>query len=198
MKSIIFDLDDTLYVDKELRAERESAILKFLGNRKKEYYELKKEFSTLNSLNKLGISKKDFVNIMGSVPININRDDRLIKLFSELKEKYKIIVLSNNSEFSVKVSLEKIGILEFVDKYYSAEFFKEFKPAEECFFMIQEGDIAVGNNFEKDLKVPKQKRAVTILVSDKNGFGEDFAISDIYELKEVLNRLDNLWFYESN
>tara|TARA_Y100000310_G_C20424969_1_gene688607 strand:- start:152 stop:736 length:585 start_codon:yes stop_codon:yes gene_type:complete len=191
MRTIVFDLDDTLYVNGELRAEREKAILKFLGKRKNEYYELKKEFSTLTALNKLGINKQDFFKVIESVPIIIEKDKKLIELFSELKKEYKLIILSNNSEFSVKTVLEKLGVLDFIDKYYSAEYFQEFKPAEECFFMIQEKDIAVGNSFEKDLKIPKRKGAVTVLVSDKGGFGEDFAITKIYGLKEVLNLIEN-------
>jgi FMN phosphatase YigB (HAD superfamily) len=187
MKSIIFDLDDTLYVNKELRTEREKAIIDYLGDRKEEYYELKKEMSTLSSLNKLGISKKEFYDIINSLPIIIEKDERLIKLFSELKIQYNLVVLSNNSRFSIITVLKMLGIYDLIDKFYSAEDFKEYKPAEECFFMIKEGDIVVGNNFEKDLKIPKQKGALTVLVSNKGGFGEDFAIKEIYRLKEVIN-----------
>ena len=62
--------------------------------------------------------------------------------------------------------------------------------------MIRQGDFCVGNNFEKDLKIPKERGAITILVGGENesesgnGYREecgeseaDYVINNIYELE---------------
>src|SRR3989339_347798 len=145
MSKIIFDLDDTLYVSDELRNNREKVILDFLGDRAGEYFELKKENSTMKSL----------------------------------------VILSNSSKFCVKETLVQLGIFDLIDSYYSAQDFGKIKPCEECFFMVDKGDICVGNNFKKDLEIPKQKGAITIFVG---GFHKDAdkSIKNIYELNNFL------------
>lgn len=183
---IIFDLDDTLYVSPELRQQRKDAILKFLGERKNEFYELNKSFGTIESLKKLGIGQEQFFNLMNEVPINLEQDEELIRILIKLKEKYSLIVLSNSSTFCVKKSLEKLGISEIIDKFYSAEDFSNSKPAEECFSMVEKGDICVGNSFRKDLMIPKQKGATTIFIGGKHP-ESDFQIENIYELEKIIN-----------
>ncbi len=186
MRKIIFDLDDTLYNSRALRAEREKAILEFLGDRKKEYLNLKKNNGTIKTFELMGIEKKKFFEIMDRVLIELEKDFKLIELFQNLKNKFKIIILSNNSYKTVRCTLEKLGINEFVDEFYSSEKIGFFKPSEECFFMINKGDICVGNNFEKDLKIPKKIGALTILLG--NSCDADFNIYSIYELKELLDK----------
>src|SRR3989339_834960 len=163
MSKIIFDLDDTLYVSDELRNNREKVILDFLGDRAGEYFELKKENSTMKSLEILGISNLEFFKLMSNVTINLN----------------------NSSKFCVKETLVQLGIFDLIDSYYSAQDFGKIKPCEECFFMVDKGDICVGNNFKKDLEIPKQKGAITIFVG---GFHKDAdkSIKNIYELNNFL------------
>src|SRR3989339_569727 len=90
--------------------------------------------------------------------------------------------LRNNRE---KVILVQLGIFDLIDSYYSAQDFGKIKPCEECFFMVDKGDICVGNNFKKDLEIPKQKGAITIFVG---GFHKDAdkSIKNIYELNNFL------------
>src|SRR3989339_860126 len=143
MSKIIFDLDDTLYVSDELRNNREKVILDYLGDRAGEYFELKKENSTMKSLEILGISSLEFFKLMSNVTINLNQDLKLISLLEKLKEDYKLVILSNSSKF------------------------------------------CVGNNFKKDLEIPKQKGAITIFVG---GFHKDAdkSTKNIYELNNFL------------
>src|SRR3989339_268251 len=185
MSKIIFDLDDTLYVSDELRSNREKVILDFLGDKVGEYFELKKENSTMKSLEILGISNLEFFELMGNVTINLNQDLKLISLLEKLKDDYKLVVLSNSSKFCIKETLVQLGIFNLIDSYYSAQDFGKIKPCEECFFMVDQGDICVGNNFKKDLEIPKQKGAITIFVG---GFHKDAdkSIKNIYELKNIL------------
>ncbi len=186
MRQIIFDLDETIYIEKELRIKREQAILEFLGERKEEYNKLKENHGTIESLKLLNIKREKFFDLINKVPILLEKDLKLIDLIEKLKSKYKIIILSNSPNYCVYQTLEKLGILNLVDKYYSGESFKNPKPAKECFFMVQEGDICVGNNFKKDLQIPKQLGAITVLLGDFKDEA-DFSIHDIYELKELLD-----------
>jgi len=187
---IIFDLDDTLYVSSELRQKRNDAILEFLGDKKNEFKELDKSFGTTGSLIKLGIGKEQFFSLMNEVTINLEKDEELIRILTKLKEKYSLIVLSNSSTPCVKITLEKLGISEIIDKFYSAEDFPNSKPAEECFCMVDKGDICVGNSFRKDLMIPKQKGATTIFVGGEHP-ESDFNINKIHEIENLfLNKFN--------
>lgn len=188
MKKIIFDLDDTLYYNKELKKAREEIILDFLGKRRGEYLELRKNNGTIKSFELMEIGKRKFFELMDSFFVYIEKDLRLIKMFRNLNKRYKLVVLSNNSHKNVEYVLQKLGIFDLIDDYYSAENLDCFKPDQRCFFMIEKGDVCVGNNFEKDLKTPKQLGAITILLGDS--IEADFNIQDIYELESLLSSLD--------
>lgn len=187
MRKIVFDLDDTLYKNENLRKKREKAIMDFLCDKKEEFYELKKTNSTINSLKKLGIGKEQFFNLMNLVPISLKKDSKLIKILERLRKEYRIILLSNNSGFCVNETLKKLGILHLFDEVFNGEDFKSQKPSKECFFMAEKNDVFVGNNFKKDLEVAKRMGAITIFV----GEGEhdaDFKINSIHELEKVLEQ----------
>lgn len=189
MKKIIFDLDDTLYINKKLRAKRNRVILDFLGKQSLEFIKLKKYYNTIESLKRLGVSKEEFYNLMEGVKINLKKDIRLIDLLSELKEDYEVVVLSNSSRYCVVETLKKLGITELINNYYCGEDFKFVKPHKDCFSMVLEGDFCVGNNFEKDLKIPKEKGAITILIGEEQDKA-DHNINKIYELRELFNRIN--------
>ena len=187
-RKIIFDLDETLYGDSSLRERREKAILDFLGERKKKYLRLKKDMGTIASLNKLGIDKKVFYNIIEKVEINLKKDIKLRKIIKQLRKEFEIIVLSNVSRGLVEETLKKIGIIDLIDNYYGSDCFSQQKPALECFFMIKKEDICIGNNYEKDLEVPKNLGAITILTG-KNDIRPDFCAKDIYEIEKIISKL---------
>lgn len=182
---IIFDLDDTLYVSPELRQKRDEIILNFLGNKKDKFFELRKSHGTIGSFIKLGIGREKFFELMNKTPINLERNEKLVNILKNLEKNYSIIVLSNSPAMCVKITLEKLGIIEIVNKFYSAEDFLNSKPAEECFFMVEPGDICVGNSFRKDLMIPKQKGAKTIFVGGKHPEA-DFNIDNIHEIEKIL------------
>lgn len=186
MKKIIFDLDDTLYKSKDLREKRENTLVNHLGEKAKKYLELKKINSTLKSLELVGISKKEFYEIIGEVPIELQIDNKLKEILFSIKKDYKIIILSNISSNCIKKTLNALGILDLVDEYFGGDNFQGLKPSKENFFMVEKGDICVGNDFDKDLRIPKEKGAVTILISEKIHPEADLTIRCIYELKDIL------------
>lgn len=195
MKKIIFDLDDTLYHSKELREKREQAILKYLGGKRLRYIELKKIYGTIRSLKRLGVKKEEFYKIINKVPIGLDEDIRLYEILLRLKKHYRLIVLSNSPRNAVIDTLKKLGIIELFEKVYTGDDFNFEKPDPRCFSMVKNGDIAVGNNFEKDLLVPKNKGAFTILIKiqkdkqDNTDYLCDHIIENIYQIEEVLQKI---------
>jgi len=189
MKKIIFDLDDTLYKSKELRDMREKAILDFLGNRASEYSELRETHGTIAALEVLGISKKQFYEIIDKIPINLDRDEKLINMLEELKRNHLIIIISNNSRNSIKEVIKKLGIGNFIDSYFGGDDFKAIKPKKEVFSIVEKEDICIGNNFKKDLEIPKKKGAITILISDKEDNEADFTVPVVYDIKKIIDAL---------
>lgn len=186
MRKIIFDLDDTLYISKELREKRNKEIIKFLGDNLSKYTELKRKYNTIECFNRLGFSKEEFYNLIETVPINLNRDEKLVKIFSRLKKHYNIIILSNNSKKIVKNTIEKLGIIHLIDSYYGGNDFPVLKPNKKCFSMVERNDIVIGNDYEKDLKIPKEMGAITILVNEEANNNVSFTIKSIYEIDKIL------------
>lgn len=190
--NIIFDLDDTVYRSNQLRINRERAILKVVGDKIKEYRELKKINTTTKSLEKIGIPKEELYKILESVPINLKKNTKLSGLFEKIKGKHKLIVISNSPKSCVLQVLQKLELISLVDEVYGGDSFKEPKPSDEAFSIVEAGDICIGNNFKKDLEIPKSKGAITILISKKENKEVDFTIGSILELENVLSRLDKI------
>ena len=65
----------------------------------------------------------------------LSSDDRLIEVLKKLKNehRYKIAVASNSIRDSVKITLLKLGLLEYVDFYLSNEDVKYPKPHPEIY-----------------------------------------------------------------
>lgn len=189
MRKIIFDLDDTLYKSPKLREARDKAIIGFLGEKSENYKELKKTNSTLKSLELSGINRKEFLKIMNNVPIELEKDSLLITLLEKLSKDNKLVIISNISLFCIKETITKLGISHLISEYYGAEDFSVPKPCDEAFKIVEEGDICIGNNFNKDLEIPKNKGAITILISDSKDDRADYNVKGIYEIEDIIFRL---------
>jgi len=190
MKKIIFDLDDTLYKSEELRDAREKAILELLGERAEFYISLREKQGTIKSLSEMGISRKEFFKIMESVEINLEEDFILREILQNLKKDYTLIVLSNISKLCIEKTLKALGILALIDEVQGGDCFINPKPHEATFSVVGRGDICVGNNFAKDLLVPKTKGAITILITEKPDSRADFNIRSIYEINKIIDQLN--------
>jgi FMN phosphatase YigB (HAD superfamily) len=186
-KRLIFDLDDTLYKSAELRAEREKAILEFLGEKKKDYIELKNRGNgTIASLKELGISRERFYEIIEKVPIGLEEDRRLIDRIEKLSKRFELIILTNISTKIANKTLDSLGIRNFFSKVLGSDNFEHSKPHISCFRgIVRPGDICIGNNFEKDLEIPELFGAVTIIVGKKDNRA-DFFTSEIYDIESIL------------
>lgn len=190
MKKIIFDLDDTLYINENLKNLREKAILNFFGDKKEEFLKLKaKNFGTIESFKILGSNREKFFELMNNIKIELEKDEILINILKKFKDKYKIIIVSNSSRHCIEETLNKLGIFELIDRYYGGDDFNNSKPNSECFFMVEKGDICIGNSFKKDLEIPKKLGAITILIGDNllnKSPDVNYIIKHIHELENII------------
>jgi len=189
MKKIIFDLDDTLYASKELRELREQEILKLVGNKVDDYEKLRKTNTTTQSILKLGIPRERLFEALNSVDVPLKKDKLLINVLKNLKENYELVVMSNSPSLAVRKTLNKLGISNLISDTYSAEDFPRSKPAEECFFMVSKGDVCVGNNFDKDLAIPKKMGAITIYLGKEPHPDAHASIKTVYEIESALEKV---------
>ena len=150
IKLIIFDLDGVLIDSRELHYEAlNSALVKIDPKYVITREEHLSKYDGLNTTAKLellhsekGLPKSEFNSVWQnkqSATIDafkhFTHDQKLISIFTELKQiGYKIVVASNSIRETVKLSLLKIGILEYIDYYVSNEDVKRPKPFPEMYW----------------------------------------------------------------
>jgi HAD superfamily hydrolase (TIGR01509 family) len=147
---IIFDLDGVLIDSKSWHYDALNFALEKLDDKYViSYDEHLSKFDGLNTTKKLellsidkGLEKKFFNQIWQDkqtatfeIIKQLSPDIKLIELFSELKRRgNKIAVASNSIRETVKLSLLKIGVLEYVDYFVSNEDVSRTKPFPEMYW----------------------------------------------------------------
>ena len=147
---VIFDLDGVLIESRDLHYHSLNSALEKVGSQ----YTITREehlstYDGLNTTRKLellsqdkGLDKKFFNKIWEDKQTatfnlikKIKRDDNIIKMFQQIKDKeWKIAVASNSIRETVKLSLLSLGVLEYVDFYISNEDVKRTKPYPEMYW----------------------------------------------------------------
>lgn len=147
---VIFDLDGVLIESRDLHYHSLNSALEKVGSQ----YTITREehlstYDGLNTTRKLellsqdkGLDKKFFNKIWEDKQTatfnlikKIKKDDNIIKMFQQIKDKeWKIAVASNSIRETVKLSLLSLGVLEYVDFYISNEDVKRTKPYPEMYW----------------------------------------------------------------
>lgn len=156
IKLIVFDLDGVLVETKKLHFDAFNKALRDVDPKYEiSYDEHLAKYDGLSTHKKLdllgrekGLSGMDFQSIWIRKQVytsqmlrELTPDTRLIEVLRKLKEKYTIAVASNSIRDSVKITLLKLGLLEYVDFYLSNEDVRHPKPHPEIYLrsMIQSG-----------------------------------------------------------
>lgn len=156
IKLIVFDLDGVLVETKKLHFDAFNKALRDVDPKYEiSYDEHLARYDGLSTHKKLdiigrekGLSGMEFQSIWLRKQVytsqmlrELTPDTRLIEVLRKLKEKYTIAVASNSIRDSVKITLLKLGLLEYVDFYLSNEDVKHPKPHPEIYLrsMIQSG-----------------------------------------------------------
>lgn len=147
IKLIIFDLDGVLIETKKLHYEALNIALSEIDPKyciSIDEHLLKYDgLSTLKKLNILTSEKNLDKNLYDKI-CKIKQEKTLDlldyfifpskeNLFKELSKKYKIAIASNSIRPTIKKIIEKLGIAEYIDRYYSNEDVKNPKPHPEIY-----------------------------------------------------------------
>ena len=149
LKLIVFDLDGVLVETKQLHYDAFNKALCDVDPKYKiSYDEHLSKYDGLNTHKKLellgrekGLSGMEFQSIWMRKQLytshmlrELTTDYRMIEVLRRLKEdKYIIAVASNSIRDSVKITLLKLGLLEYIDFYLSNEDVKYPKPHPEIY-----------------------------------------------------------------
>lgn len=205
IKTIIFDIDGTLYtspeyvfeqIDCQIRYYAEINKIKYedalkLINDYREEYSLKnngKKISLGNTLTAFGVSIQESILWRNKLmfPENfLNPNENLKKEIQKLKEKYKLICVTNNPKEVAFKTLKAIGLEKLIPDIIALDSFLESKPSpkmlnhalkitnstpEEC--------ISIGDRFDIDLALPLEMKMGAVLVN-----GDE----DLIDFLKILN-----------
>lgn len=204
LKTIIFDIDSTLYTSPAYAFEQVDVQLRYWAKKRgitarearNEISEFRKNWSKQHGGKKisLGNTLKNFgVTIQESVEMRRNllepadflsRDEKLIETIKILKQKYKIICVTNNPVLPARKTLDALGISALIPKIIGLDTSGKSKPALEPFQIAldetgskAEECLSVGDRYDMDLSLPLEMGMGAILVG---------GVSDVYLLPEIL------------
>lgn len=204
IKGIIFDLDDTLYSEKEYIGSGFRAVSNYLGggyeDRLWSYFEAGK--AAINELlTDLGRENEivDAVKIYRDHKPTIHPYDGVEELFAELKCKgIKIGIITDGRPEGQRNKLESLGLEGFVDDVIITDELGgvQFrKPCDIAFrimivhWRLNPADVVyVGDNPAKDFQAPKQLGMKSIcFVNDDGLYSKEIQGNCIYNIKELSN-----------
>lgn len=206
LKTIIFDIDATLYTNPEYAQSQIDVLIKRYGKEtgiseqeaqknvrsfQKKYEEENqgKKISLGNTLKALGISIETTAIWRNEliVPENyLKKDEKLAEILLELKKKYSLICVTNNSVLPARRTLKALGIEGIIPEIIGLDVSHVSKPAKEPFLMAarQTGAkndecLSVGDRFDIDLRFPIELGMGAVLVD---------GVEDVYKLPELLGK----------
>ena len=204
LKTIIFDIDSTLYtseayaleqVDVQIRAwaqkigitpsQARNKISEFRKNWSKEHDGQK--ISLGNTFTYFGVSIEESIQMRRDLvkPENfLSRDEELIETLKKLKEKYKLICVTNNPVYPAQKTLIALGIQDLIPTIIGLDTCGKSKPAKEPFELAlkmtntkPEEALSIGDRYDLDLRLPLDMGMGAIQVS---------GVKDVYKLSQML------------
>lgn len=204
LKTIIFDIDETLYTNHEYaqfqidvlidRYGKETGITsekahnnvaEFQSNYEKTHQG--KKISLGNTLKALGIPIETTTlwrNELIHPEDFLSGDTRLQTVLTELKKKFSLICVTNNSVLPARKTLKALGIEDIITDIIGLDVSHVSKPAKEPFIMAAQKTgaacnecLAVGDRFYIDIDIPMQIGMGGILVD---------GVEDVYEFPQIL------------
>jgi len=204
LETIIFDIDSTLYtcpsyayeqVDCQVRAFSKMRGIsaeegrEMVANYRKEYASQNngKKVSLGNTLLSFGVPIEQSVRWREQLlePKDfLHTDEKLKLVLKELKEKYKLICVTNNPVLPARKTLEAIGISDFFPDIVGLDTCYKSKPAFEPFWEACditntkcENCLSVGDRYDMDISLPLDLGMGGILVS---------GVEEVYNLVTII------------
>lgn len=204
LKTIIFDIDSTLYTNEEYAFEQvDCQVRRFASERgisnddaRKLVADFREKFARENCGKKISLSNTLLsfgVPIQKSVewrrellePKNfLTRDERLQKTLSALSKKFNLICVTNNPVTPAKKTLVALGVESLISDIIGLDTCNVSKPAHEPFLLAAEkcGNraqecLSVGDRYDLDIAVPLELGMGGVLVE---------GVEDVYRLPDFL------------
>ena len=204
LQTIIFDIDSTLYtntayafeqVDVQVRhfaelrnitAEKARAMV---AGYRKEWASRHngQKISLGNTFTAFGVTIEDSIEWRKKLldPAQfLKPDGLLIPVLKKLKEKYRLICVTNNPILPARKTLEAIGIADIIPDIIGLDTCHKSKPAREPFLLAakktdaaSENCLSVGDRYDMDISLPLELGMGGILVT---------GVKDVYALPSIL------------
>lgn len=204
LKTIIFDIDSTLYTNEEYAFEQvDCQVRRFASERgisndeaRKLVADFREKFARENGGKKISLSNTLLsfgVPIQKSIewrrgllePKNfLTRDERLQKTLSALSKKFNLICVTNNPVMPAKKTLVALGVENLISDIIGLDTCNVSKPAREPFLLAAEkcGSqaqecLSVGDRYDLDIVVPLELGMGGVLVD---------TVENVYSLPDFL------------
>ena len=201
MKTIIYDIDDTLYPinrkrNIDLEKRREDFIVCKIGNDPEIVLERIKmiygDSVDVGLEREYGISKKEYYdNVWSMEPENYMQcDNKLRNIISLISRDFLQICLTSAPDIWARRVLEYLKIYDLFKEIKTCDS-GILKPEKRAFlewktFELQPSEsIAVGNDYDNDLLIPKELGMTTIMVGLTDSRA-DFSIDEICDIQRIL------------
>ena len=203
IKAFIFDIDSTLYTNPAYAHEQvDCQIRQFAKERgisadeaRKMVSDFRKKFGAENGGKKISLGNT-LVNF--GVPIEksvewrktllepadfLSYDPELVKVVTELKERAKVICVTNNPVLPARKTLEALGVADLIPGIIGLDTCFKSKPALEPFKAAVgelgvpvEGCVAVGDRYDMDIALPLEMGMAGILVT---------GVKEVYHIRKI-------------
>lgn len=204
LKTIIFDIDSTLYTNDEYAIEQvdiqlrhfaklknttPEQIRKMIEDFRTKYSEQHngKKISLGNTLTHFGISIEESIKWRETLlepKLFLTRDEKLISVLSKLKERFNMICVTNNPVLPALKTLQAIGIENLIPQIIGLDTCHKSKPDSEILTLAAkktnaklEECLSVGDRFDIDLRLALELGMGGILVD---------GVEDIYTFDTLL------------
>ncbi|MCR5613676.1 HAD family hydrolase [Treponema sp.] len=204
LKTIIFDIDSTLYTNDKyafeqvdvqlrhfakLRGTTPAEIRKMISDFRSDYSAKHdgKKISLGNTLTHFGISIEESIKWRETLlePADfLPRDERLIKTLEQLAQKYKMIAVTNNPVLPAFKTLQAIGIEKLIPEIIGLDTCHKSKPHPDILNLAAQKTgarlaecLSVGDRYDIDLSLPLEMGMGAILVD---------GVEDVYKLVEMI------------
>ena len=205
LKTIIFDIDGTLYTNKLYVFEQVDVQIRHFAHikgisEKEARHEIEsyrktyaashegKKISLGNTLLAFGISIEesiDWCNKLLEPHRFLHKDIKLIKTLSKLKEKYFLIALTNNPVLAAQKTLDAIGIKDYIPEIIGLDSCMKSKPSKENLELAvklshckKEECLCIGDRYDIDIALPLTLGMGGITVK---------GVEEVYCLPDILN-----------
>lgn len=204
LKTIIFDIDSTLYTNEEYAVEQVDIQLRHFAklrnttpdNIRQMIKDFRDEYSRThdgkkislgNTLTHFGVSIEDSINWRETLlepKLFLPRDEKLIEVLTKLKSKYNLICVTNNPVLPAFKTLEAIGIEKIIPDIIGLDTCHKSKPDPEILLLAAEKTnaspeecLSVGDRYDIDLRLAMELGMGGILVD---------GVEDVYKFNEIL------------